>query len=108
MRDKNRLNFDYNTSKDYNKLYDLIQTQRIVCIVTYSDKLLNDKTIELRDICSSGVFFDNENINIGCRGTGFVTAFPFDGNSAKEEFLKQCKHYKLEFIDPEMVNQIEE
>ena len=27
-----------------------------------------------------------------------------DGRTAKEEFFRQCEHYKLEFIDPDMVH----
>ena len=27
-----------------------------------------------------------------------------DGKTAKEEFFRQCEHYKLEFIDPDMVH----
>ena len=27
-----------------------------------------------------------------------------DGKTTKEEFFRQCEHYKLEFIDPDMVH----
>jgi hypothetical protein len=96
----NKLDFNYNTSKNYEKLFELVQTQRIACIVTYDSKISDTKSIELRDICTSGVFTDKDRVDIGCRGTGYITAFPFDGNTTKEEFIKQCKYYKLEYIEP--------
>ena len=95
-----RLNFKYDTSKNYEKLFELIQTQRIICIVIYSENINKDKQIELRDICSSSVLKSDSSINIGCRGTGYITAMEFDGKSLKEDFIRQCQDYKLEYIDP--------
>lgn len=96
-----KLDFSYKTSRDYHKLFELVKTHRVICIVTYKSNILNDKSIELKDICVSGVLAEDDQINIGCRGTSFITAFAFDGNSLKEEFLKQCEHYRLEYIDPD-------
>jgi len=95
-----KLDFHYRTSKDYERLYELVQTQRVICIVTYDSKISDNKTIELRDICASGVVSSVERIDIGCRGTGYINAFEFDGKTPKEEFIEQCEHYKLEYIDP--------
>ncbi len=105
MNSKERLDFNYNTSKDYEKLFKLVHKQRVICIVTYTDKIGKDSEIKLRDICASGVLSTEDSIRIGCRGTGYVEAFPFDGKTTKEDFLEQCKHYKLEFIDPDMIQE---
>lgn len=102
MNNKEKLDFSYHTSKDYEKLFELVQKQRVICIVTYIDKI--DKTVEFRDICASSVLTTENSIRIGCRGTGFIEAFPFEGKTAKEDFLEQCNNYKLEFIDPNIIN----
>lgn len=100
---KERLDFNYNTSKDYERLFELVHKQRVICIVTYIDKIGKDSEIEIRDVCASGVLSTEDNIRIGCRGTGFVEAFPFNKKTTKEDFLEQCEHYKLEYIDPDMI-----
>ena len=97
-----RLDFKYKISKDYERLYDLIQTQRVICIVTYSDKIRDGAEVEMRDICSSSALLGDNSINIGCRGTSYVTAMEFDGMSIKEDFIKQCEHYHLEYIEPDL------
>jgi|GEM_PF-2273306 len=102
MNNKKRLDFNYNTSKDYEKLFKLVHRQRVVCIVTYTSTIGKDSEIELKDVCASGVLSAEDSINIGSRGIDFINAFPFKGKTTKEDFLEQCKHYKLEFIDPDM------
>lgn len=102
--DKNkRLDFDYITSKDYEKLFQLVQKQRVICIATYTDNIGKDNSILLKDICASSVLTKEDRISIGCRGTGYIEAFPYDGKTTKEDFLKQCEDYKLEYIDPDMI-----
>lgn len=95
MDKKKWLDFDYITSKDYEKLFQLVQKQRVICIVTYTNNI--------KDICASSILTTEDRISISCRGTGYIEAFPYDGKTTKEDFLKQCEDYKLEFIDPDMI-----
>jgi len=97
-----KLDFNYKTSKDYNKLFDLVQTQRVICIVTYTDKISDTKEIAIKDICASSALISESSINIGARGTGFITAMEFDGKTIKEDFIRQCEHYNLEYIEPNL------
>jgi tetrahydromethanopterin S-methyltransferase subunit F len=106
MSNKERLNFNYKTSKDYEKLFQLVQKQRVICIVTYVEKIGKYSEIILRDICASGTLSTKENIRIGSRDIGFVEAFSYEHKTIKEDFFEQCKHYKLEFIDPDMVQDL--
>lgn len=92
--------FQYNTSKDYDKLFELIQTQRIVCFVNYEKKISDTKTVKLTDICANRLGIEDEHISIGARGIEYIHAFPFNGLTLKEDFIKQCSEYSLEFIEP--------
>lgn len=104
---QDRLNFNYNTSKDYEKLFELVKTQRVVCFVTYEETIggNSNNKITLTDICASSAFKSNSDVvNLGVRGTGYVTAMEFDGKTVKEDFIRQCEHYKLEYIEPNIVD----
>jgi len=98
---KKLLPFNYETSKDYEKLFELIQSQRVVCFVDYK---INDNTI-IKDVCISSPIneLDKYNsINIGARGISYITAFDFKEDiSVKEDFINQCKNTNLEFIIPD-------
>lgn len=94
--------FKYNTSKDYEKLFELIKTQRIVCFVTYEQTIggNSNNKITLTDVCASSIVYNADFINIGVRGVGYVSAMEFDNKTIKEDFIRQCEHYKLEYIEP--------
>lgn len=87
------LEHNYETSKDYELLYELIKTQRVVCFVQCKD-------YKVKDIAQSSAIFREEHINIGARGIGYVSAFDFEDKTIKEDFIEQCNFYDLEFIEP--------
>lgn len=96
------LDFNYkNLSTDYNLLFELIKTQRIICFVTYNHKLSDDKTITMTDICSSSRVNTENAINIGTRGISFISAMSgFNNQTIKEDFVEQCVFYDLKFLIP--------
>lgn len=98
-----RLKFNYNASKDYNKLFELVQNQRVICIVTTTNKLSNGDSIEIKNVCSNTALANKTSISIGTKGIGYIDAIEFEDKSLKEDFIEQCEFYKLEYIDPEMV-----
>ena len=75
----------YKTSRDYERLFELMQESAVVCFVDYGENC--------RDIASTAC--DNyPSYFVNARGTGYVTAF----NQA--DFIKQCKQIDLEYIEP--------
>ena len=80
----NLKSFKYKTCKDYNILFELVKTQRIVCFI---------KKNNIFDICANTPSNSN-NIEIGVRGISYIYT------DKKEEFIKQCEDYELEFIMP--------
>lgn len=97
---------DYETSTDYEKLYDLCAAgQRVVCFVTYDFRRGQDpEPLMAQDICTAKKIddvFQKEGffIIVGCRGLTFIdTSF---GHS-KEYFTDMCKGYNLEYIMPKV------
>ena len=90
---KKKLDFEYKTSTDYNRLYELIQNQRIVCFIQ------DDKR---KNVCASPLIFNESSINIGVPGISYISAFDFKEMTMKEDFIQQCKSCNLEFLDPEI------
>jgi hypothetical protein len=99
VREENLLSHGYSTSKDYDKLFELIKTQRVVCFVTYKDDIGKDGH-KLQDICQSSVQPSDSMIDIGARGVSHITAMAIRGRTLKEDFIRQCVDRELEFIEP--------
>jgi len=78
----------YNTSRDYEKLADLMQMESIICTVQYHD---------CRD-CAHTLFSDSEDgkgiWQISGSGYGYVYAFN------RAQFIEQCTKGNVEFIAP--------
>lgn len=73
MANFKKLKFNYDTSKDYDRLYGLMQIERVV---------------------SNLYFVDNKYLQVGCVGTTYIAS------KDKESFIKSCKKYELEYIEP--------
>lgn len=82
----NRLEFDYKTSKDYKRLWTLMERKRIICFIN-KEKRKSDGSI-IKEIITTP-------IKIDYNYTRFLDAFDL------EEFIKHCNYYNLEFIDIE-------
>lgn len=95
------LEFKYKTSTDYGYLYELVQEERVVCIVTRKHKLSNGKTFQTKEVASSSFDSTAERIDIGSQGYSYFTAHSHGKQSAKEQFIALCKEYNLEFIRPD-------
>jgi hypothetical protein len=86
----------YQTSRDYDLLWEIVQTQSIVCVVDYSfstDK--SDGVRPSRDVCQSIVsFIDNklDTVVIGARGICYIES------DNKEFFVEQCKTLNVEWL----------
>ncbi len=88
----NILEFKYtNLSQDYELLFELMQTQRVICLVDNN---------ECTDICATRAVQDNGYFSIGARGIEYIGAFEFKDKSAKEDFIDQCKKSNIRFIEP--------
>jgi len=82
---------EYETSKNYEKLADLMRENSVICIVCqYGD---------YRDVAHttfSRNSFGGETFQVSARGIGYILA----GN--QDDFIKHCEIYKLEFIEPNL------
>ncbi len=88
------LQHNYDTSKDYEKLWELMKTQRILCMIDYGEMYKDDK-YQLRDVCQTpAVERDRYFTDISCRGYSYISA------RNKEEFIEQCTKGNLEYIVP--------
>lgn len=90
MKD-DKLSHGYATSKDYQRLWELVKSFRIVCFVNAGEK--REDGYQLRDVCQSSVRYREGDVGIGSRGMAYISAF------SKEEFLEQCAESDLEYID---------
>ena len=88
------LQHNYKTSTDYEKLFELIKTQRIVCFAPYR------KDTEIQDVCQSQSTAFTDHVDIGARGISYISALAIGGRTLKEDFIFQCEAMGLEFIDP--------
>lgn len=92
------LNHGYKTSKDYGLLFELAQKYRIVCFVPYREDRENNYI--LKDVCQTQPYRRNDSMNVSARGVHYVEGFNWQGNTAKKDFIENCKKEKLEFILP--------
>jgi len=95
---KQKLSHNYETSKDYNRLFQLIQKHRIVCFVD-SKREPDENGYMLQEICQSAVINGNNVANIGSRGVGYINALANKYSTVLEDFVERCKYSNLEFID---------
>ena len=93
---KKRLKHRYKTSTDYERLYDLAQSQRIVCFVDYMTH---------RDVAQTqAIRREGDEVDVAARGISYVQGYQFEENTAKETFIEGCKSSNLEFIFPTEVS----
>ena len=95
---KEKLSHNYKTSKDYNRLFELMKQHRIVCFVDYNREPTENGYM-IQDICQSSIILESDSAKIGCRGVSYIDAFEYKENSVLEDFIEQCNDYNLEFID---------
>ena len=88
------MNMNYQTSKDYEKLFELIKTQKIIAILKSKSRL--------KEICWSN--YPNKNdIAFYSRGIIFIHVIIFGHETEdelKKEFIKQCEEAELEYLPP--------
>ena len=91
----------YKLSKDYNLLYQLIETGAIVCFVNYD--FTRSRTDFARDVCQCKRTKSNE-ITFVSRGHeyGSVSKWEIEVEKATELdlFLCECKSLDVAFINP--------
>jgi hypothetical protein len=77
----------YNVSRDYAALYEMAQSQSVVCFVDYH---------ECRDVACTLVRRNSygTETEIGARGLTYI------GGTSREEFVMQCRRHNVEFILP--------
>lgn len=89
----------YKLSKDYNLLYQLIQTENVVCYVNYDFR--RNQTDFVRDICQCKRTKAND-ITFVSRGHeyGSVSKWEIELEKTTELdlFLSECKSLDVEFI----------
>lgn len=99
-KEASMLSHGYKTSRDYNKLFELIKTQRVVCFVTYKE--YRDKNgYKLQDVCQSQVRNSESMVDIGVRGISYISAMDFEDRNIKDDFISQCEASELEYIEPD-------
>ena len=90
------LEFKYkNISQDYELLFELMKTQRVICFVKYRN------TSNVFDICATSRVRPINHIDICARGISYISAFDFEEQTMKESFIEQCKQSDLYFLAPE-------
>jgi len=80
----------YETSSDYEKLYELAKTQRVVCFIENEG---------VQDVCQTSAS-SNDPHQIGARGICYIYPMEIDDKTKKEDFIDQCIKNRLEFIIP--------
>jgi hypothetical protein len=82
------LSFRYQTSTDYELLYELAQRESIICIVDY---LFDEETV-CRDVAKTNCF---DGITVASsRGVTYLDA------GSEKEFVSQCRRWNVEWIVP--------
>ena len=81
----------YETSTDYEALWELAQRRGVICTVQAFDD-----TPDLRDVCQTIYEPKTMAMAVSSRGCGHV--YVLDGDKA--EFVKQCEKAHLEWIQP--------
>ncbi len=77
----------YNVSRDYDALYDMAQSQSVVCFVDCHECRDVACTLVRRNSCGTET-------EIGARGLTYIAGM------SREEFALQCRRYNVEFILP--------
>ncbi len=100
------LDFNYQTSKDYERLFELIQKERVVCFVNTKPfkSVVTKEEIIVKDVCVSSFRFRENEIVIYSRGIIYINAFLSKKKTLKEDFIEQCISRDLEFIDSYIIN----
>ena len=83
-------NFKYKTSKDYNRLVELMKDQTVICIVA-----VNGPVMKRRVLVSSWNAAGYKRYRLLSANNN---AWHYEENS--KNFIKQCKELNLEYIDP--------
>lgn len=88
----------YKTSRDYERLWELAQKASVICIV---DMIFYDGGAPSRDVAhtlfrAGGKY--GPVCELSARGIGYIFG---DG---KDDFVAQCAHHNVEFIEPNAVN----
>lgn len=83
--------FNYETSKDYERLSELLKTYSIVCFV--SSTRYGHTLCEGRYNARSNIY------TVGGVGIAFIEAWDYRNTCAKDDFIEQCVKLNLEFID---------
>ena len=91
----------YNTSRDYDKLFDLIEAgHRIVCLVDFRFRGEGEDTPASRDICSTKKTYYGD-IDIGARGISYISIF--NGAKDKKQVFKiWCEKVNLAWLVPQV------
>lgn len=84
----------YETSKDYNALFELIQKCSVICIV--HDDSMYGKTAKKASRAACASIYNNvkKTVQISSKGRAYIHAYD------KKDFIKQCKNVDLEYILP--------
>ena len=83
--------FNYKTSKDYERLYELVKKQQVVCFVKPFDD--EDKNIQI--LCSNPPYGgDTRYLQIETLGVCYIY------EKDKASFIKSCNKYNLEYVYP--------
>ena len=92
----NLLTHKYETSRDYELLYELAKSQRIVCFVTPK----GGRGV-VKDVAQTqATIREDGSLSVGARGICYIHGFAFVGKTAKEDFVDLCRGADLEFIVP--------
>jgi len=78
-----RLDFNYPTSKDYKRLWSLMENNRVICFIKDHERKDGEA---IKTVISTPIRIDYSY-------TRFLDAFDL------KEFIEHCQRYKLEFID---------
>lgn len=77
----------YETSRDYDALFDMVQNQGVICILDYN-------RAGTRDVGRSTFSPHSGLIEISARGICYIWA------ELKSEFIEQCEKLNLEWLKP--------
>lgn len=81
----------YETSRDYELLFELAKRQSVICIVDYNK--------DCRDVAHT--LFIGKMGQISARGISYLHVFT-DESDAKEKFVQYCGEINLEFLPPKV------
>lgn len=85
---------NYQTSKDYEALWQLAQSQSVICIIDYCTDLISGDKHCCRDVAHTAYVPGEKWMRVGARGIGYIEA------ETKESFCRQCERLQLEWLPP--------